>query len=555
MSTQKLFSGDKARRLLLQGVDDLANPVGATLGPRGRNVTISKLINGLYMPHVTKDGVTVARSIIPQWGDDWDVRATGANAVKQASVMTASEAGDGTTSSTVLAQAFCHAGVKLVAQGRNPHHVREGMEAAVRDITAKIQSMSVPLNMIKNGIYKAALISSNYNSHIAEHVAQAYHDVDNTGLVVIDRSKTSKTHVESVRGTQVAGGCHPMFFNDPKGRSVHEDPVIFVTTDIIAKFADIEAVGNYASGYARPLIIIAEQVIGEAYGFLVHNVQQGKLRCVIINLADYGDRKVEVMKDIVAVVGGIVTGKSQGKLASKSNENHWGGCSKIEVYDNRTVFIGGKGDSGMLAQRIMLVNQELEDKETDEEKEWIRRRLASLAGAISCIYVGASTDVETAELYDKFDDAVRSVSCALKQGVVPGGGYALMYVSKNSYRQDDNTDFGAGYNALLDAVLAPIQRICQNASPEPETEEVSSRARWIKSLFASKNTRTLYDDVSEKMDGATDPFYGIDIRNMKVVDLREAGILDPTIVTTSALKNAMSAAGGIITSSHVIVNL
>ena len=552
MATTKIVKGRKARKLLLEGVDDIAGPVGSTLGPLGQNVTIGTLVNGIYMPHVTKDGVTVARSIIPNFGDDFDVRAIGANSVKQAAIETARKAGDGTTTATVLAQAICHKGVELVEKGYNPHEVREGMEAAAAQVVAELKLHSSELSMLSGGIHAVARIASNGDEKVAALVAEAYEAVGKDGMVVMDRSKTNKTYVESVMGAQVAGGCSPMFFNDMKNlRCVHEDCNVFITTEIISKFSDLELIGNETSKAGRALVLVAEQVTGEALGFLTQNASQGRIRAVIINLADYGDRKQEVMDDICAVVGGYVHGRKSGKMASKTNPSLWGYCSKVEVYDERAVFIGGKGNPEVLASRISMLSSTIDSTEDDEKTEWMRRRIASLSGAISCIYVGAATDVEAQELYDRMDDAIRSVRCANDQGILPGGGHALYRIGLIMKMTPINqgSSYSAGFIGLIDCLSAPLQRICENAAPtNADSENKVFR-------FAASRNKSLYEDVKAAIHETASFWYGTNIKTGYCGDLREAGIVDPTLVTITALENAVSVAGGIMTTNHVVVNL
>lgn len=547
MPTVKIAKGQEARALMLEGIKDIAGPVGSTLGPYGKTVVVNNFQNGLYYPHVTKDGVTVARNISPNNGDNANVRVAASNLVKQASIETARKAGDGTTSSVVLAEALCKRGVELVALGANPHEIKKGMEVGLNEATKFLLDLSIPVPHNSGLIKSVASVSANGDQAVADMVTKAYSQVSENGIVVLENSKTNKTYVETVMGMQVAGGCSPFFFNDTQRlRCVLENPVFAITTEAISKFSDIEHVGNAAAKMGRPLVIIAESVTGEVLAFLAANIQ--KLPSCVINLADFGDRKGDVLRDIEAVTGAKLCGKEAGRPLSKATESFLGSASKVEVYSEKTIIIDGDGEFSNVQERTSLISASIDCEEDDERREWLQKRLAAINGGISCIYVGANTDGEAKELYDRYDDAVRAVRCAISSGVLPGGGVA--YVRASEYRKNPamTNDIKLGYNAFYESLTAPLRKICENKSPEP-------KKLWLDRFFGAKGRgQELFEEVIECIEGRN-MFFGYDARNGIYGDMADLGIVDPTMVCTTALKNAVSVAGGIITTDFVVVNV
>lgn len=509
--TTGIVSGQEARKKLLEGIMDVSKPVASTLGPWGKTVVISTLEMGYYRPYVTKDGVTVAKSITP----NDPIKSAGALMVKQAAIATGITAGDGTTSSTVLASYLCEKGAELVENGQNPHIIKKQMEAAAERVCEYLRSKAIKCDTIDK-VRQVATISANGDSSIGEIVAEAYAYIGEGGAVVISKSTTNKTRVETVEGMQVDGGTSIYFINDDRNqRCTLKGAAIFVTEEIVTTLAQIQNCTEFWVKQGTPVVLIAEQITGEAANFLMANGKKYNL-CGIM-LKDFGDRKQAIMHDIAAVTGAAVHGSS--RPIQKSTGGTAGKCEQIDAYLDKVIITGGKGQGDAVAARLTAITSEMEGL---EDKSWHERRIANMTGGLSCIYVGANTEIEIGELMDRYDDAVKAVRSARESGVLPGGGKAFISAID---REGDIENPGS--ELLYAAIMRPFLQICEN-----------------------KGELVSVEDVLGKGDN-----YGYNAATGEFGDLVEMGVIDPAIVPITALENAVSVAGAVITSSYVVSNV
>lgn len=532
MSTKKIVSGEDCLAEILAGVDEIAGPVGATLGPAGRTVIIGEFDRSasVWNPYTTKDGATVAASLNPED----PIRALAANLVKQAAIQTALKAGDGTTTATVISRALVHGGISLVRDGANPHELKKGMEAALSDVKKILSGSAVPMESNLQ-VLQVATISANGNVSTGDMVAEAYSKVNKNGQVVMAKSKTNKTYVESASGMQINGGALPQYFNDYRNlRYVAENPAIFYGAEVLAKMKDLEIITKYCVEKNRSLVLIADEVTGEALHFLMANRRQ--LNPCIISLNDFGRRKLSVLKDMESFIGGHAMGREiNGKSMTKTTDLDVGGCEKIEVYEDRVVIIGGAGHEDNVKARVEQINTDIQNSEEGEEKEWNEGRLANLIGGVACIYIGANTDAEARELVDRYEDAIKAVNSARKGGVLPGGGISLVNASiemTEAVSKMEDSDFKKGYHNLVIALLWPLLTMVKNAGHTEETWKA-----WVEAKRSMPKNE------------------GWNIKTGEKGDMYENGIIDPCYVQITALENAVSVSGALITSSHVMANV
>lgn len=509
--TTNIVSGKEARQKLLEGIKDVSNPVSSTLGPSGKTVVISTLDMASYRPYVTKDGVTVAKSITP----NDPIKAAGALMVKQAAIATGITAGDGTTTSTVLASYLCEKGIELVEKGANPHVLKKQMEEAAKKVCESLRSMATKCDSLEK-IRQIATISANGDSAVGDIVAEAYSKIEDGGAVVISKSTTNKTRVESVDGMQVEGGTSMYFINDDRNqRCSLKGAAIFITKEIVTTLAQIQFATEFWVKQGVPVVLIAEQITGEASNFLMANGKKYGL-CGIM-LKDFGDRKHAIMHDIAAVTGAVVHGSE--KPIQKSTGNSAGHCEQIDAYLDKVIIAGGKGEPDGIAARLTAINSEME---YEEDKTWHEKRIANMTGGLSCIYVGANTEIEMGELIDRYDDAVKAVRSAKQGGVLPGGGKAFIAVID---KEEDPENEGS--ELLYESIIRPFIQICEN-----------------------KGVVISIDEITGKGDN-----FGYNAHSGEFCDLIEAGVIDPAIVPITALENAVSVSGAVITSSYVVCNI
>ena len=580
MQTTNSISGKECRVALLQGVKDIAGPVGSTLGPSGKTVVIATYITKMdprtgkpvnyWSPRVTKDGASVAASINPQD----PLRAAGANLTKQAAIETAATAGDGTSTSVVLTEYLVEEGQKLVEAGENPHAIKAGMELALEKVCAHLKEMAIPVS--GDMVRQIATISANGEQSVGNMVAEAYSSIKDTGVVVLAYSTNNSTRVESVQGMQLACGTNPVWFNEPKNlRLVTVNAVVVVTTEMVSKMSDIQKIWEYCKNEGKSLVIFAESVVGEAINTLSIPQNRNAVPFCTVPLSDLQNHKDEILQDIAIVTGATVLGRGVGRSLEKSNNEHWGTATRVEAYAGRSVIIGGGGDLDKVAERTEAIRAQIEEVGSDStERDWHESRLAGIDGGMSCIYVGANTDGEVTELYDRYDDAIRAVRCAMKEGVLPGGGVALLRVVLNSYVFKKETVVGA--DLLTRSLSAPFKKICDNTGISDVRPEYTPDTLWEKIKFAitkevplnfvsmseqdeilfkiNKNpTKRIFESGSSPKDVLSD--YGYDFKNKKFGYLVSAGVIDPAIVPITALQKAVSVAGSILTTDHILTNI
>ena len=524
---KEIYHGKESREKLLKGVNELADAVKVTLGPRGRNVIIER--EGA--PHITKDGVTVAKSI--EFSDS--TINLGAQIIKEASQQTADNAGDGTTTSTVLAQHIFNEGMKQVEKGANPielyRGMQEGVKAVVGELTKNISEDIKSNEAVKN----IATISANGDEEIGGIISEAIHQVGNDGVVTVEEGNSNETSLEIVEGLEFDKGYLSHFFmnNQTKLASILEEPNILLYDGRISNMDDILGILESSSMNNKPIVIIAHDVDGEALASMVVNAARGTLKCLAVKAPGFGAERKEILKDMAALTGATVVGDELGITLEEVSEEHFGTCDKVVSDKLKTAIIGGHGEEEDIHNRISLIKTEKLKVESDFEKEKLENRLAKLSGGVAVIKVGAESEVELKEKKDRVDDAILSTKAALEEGIVPGGGVALIH-SKNMIDSIDtelSSDRGIGITIVQSACESPFRAIIENAG-------ISA------------------DSLIEKLNSplANNHKIGYDVRTEEFGDLVEAGVVDPTKVTRTAIEKAVSVAGTLLTTECMVVN-
>ena len=512
-----------ARTALKKGLDQLANAVKVTLGPQGRTVIIEKEFG---LPHATKDGVTVAKQIsLPD-----PVENMGAQMVKEVASKTADVAGDGTTTATVLAQAIYAEGFKNVVAGADPTKLKSGMESAVSDIVEELKLLSRPVKD-NDEIAKVGSISANNEPKIGKLIADAMKKVGNEGIITVEESKSTETYVDVVEGMQFDRGfLSPHFVTNPELMKVEmNDPNILIYDGKIMSIQELLPALDISVKTGKPLLIIAEDVEGEALGTLVVNKIKGTLKVSCVKTPGFGDRKKHMLEDIAILTGGHVVTSDTGGSLSKVTEAHFGRCSSISSDKGFTTIVGGKGDSKSIETRVKSLVKQLAEVSNDYEKEKIQERIAKLAGGVAVINVGAASEIEMKEIKDRIDDALHATRAAVAEGIVPGGGVALIRASEILAQETHAGDFQLGMDIIRKAVEAPFRTIVENAGLES----------------------SIYLTMIKTEKGS----FGFDAkREVYVDDMVEAGIIDPTKVTRVALQNAVSIAGLMLMTEATVTN-
>lgn len=522
---------EQARKGLLKGVEKLSKAVKATLGPKGRNVVLDRKPYG--MPVITKDGVTVARDI--QLEDEFE--QIGAQMLKQVAGKTASVAGDGTTTSVVIAQAIFKTGLKNVSAGANPIQLKRGIDIAVNEITSELKEFSVPVTS-KDNISQVAVISSNGDKEIGNIIADAMEAVGNDGTITIDESNTIETKLTTVQGMQFERGyISPYFVTDVSNQTaVLNNPLVLISENRISNISDLIPVLQKISKEGRELLIIADDVDGQALTTLVVNKMKGVVRVCAVKAPYFGDRKKQVLKDIAILTGGQIFCNDNGNALDKITDySMLGNAKKIVVEKGTTTIIEGRGSQDAIMARIEQLRSEIAVCNSEYDTEKLKERLAKLSGGVAIISVGASTETELKEKKDRVDDALHATKAAVEEGIVAGGGVALLRAKRiitNSRPINPNmtNDEKIGYDIVMKAIEEPFKQLLNNGAVEPNS--------IIQKILA-------FD---------LDSNVGYDVYNNKEVDMLEAGIVDPTKVTRSALQNAASIAGLLLTTECVVAN-
>lgn len=522
MAKEIVFDKD-AREKLKAGVDALANAVKVTLGPKGRNVVIEKKFGA---PHITKDGVTVAKEVEMEDA----MENMGAQMVKEVASKTNDDAGDGTTTATVLAQSIVSVGHKNVTAGANPMDLKRGIEKAVAAIVGELNKMAQPINTEGDKLEQVARISANNDIEIGKLIADAMKKVKKEGVITVEEAKGTETTVAIVEGMQFDRGYISPYFvtNAEKMSAVLEHPFILLYDKKISTMKDLLPILEAAAQTGRPLLIIAEDVDGEALATLVVNKLRGSLKIAAVKAPGFGDRRKEMLQDIAVLTGATVISEEVGLRLETANLTMLGTCEKISIDKENTTVVNGNGDKAQIDARVAQIRAQMETTTSDYDREKLQERLAKLAGGVAVLYVGAATEVEMKEKKDRVDDALSATRAAVEEGIIPGGGVALIRAAVAlDGLKGDNADQDTGIQIVRRAIEEPLRQIVANAGGEGSV--VVQKVKEGKGDFGY-NART---DVYE--------------------NLYEAGVIDPKKVTRVALENAASIAGMILTTECLIV--
>ena len=521
MAKEISFNAD-AREQLKAGIDALADAVKVTLGPKGRNVIIQKSFGA---PTITKDGVTVAKEI--ELSDP--IQNMGAQMVKEVASKTNDAAGDGTTTATVLAQAMVRAGLKNVAAGANPMDLKRGMDKAVRKVVENIKSQSEQINNDFDKIKQVASISANNDDEIGTLIADAMKRVSTDGVITVEEAKGTETYMDVVDGMQFDRGyLSPYFVTNADSMVVeYEHPLVLIYDKKISNMQEMLPVLEKALGTGRPLLIIAEDVDSQALGVLVVNRLRAGLKVVAVKAPGFGDRRKAMLEDIAILTGGTVISEEQGYKLENTELTHLGTCEKISIDKDNTTIVNGKGDSEGIKGRVNQIKQQIETTTSDYDREKLQERLAKLAGGVAVLYVGAATEVEMKEKKDRVDDALHATRAAVEEGIVTGGGVALLRsISALINMRGLNDDETTGIDIIRKSLESPMRIIAENAGVEGSVV-----------LMRVKNGKGSY---------------GFNARTEKYEDLKATGVIDPAKVTRIALENAASIAAMVLTTECVI---
>ncbi|PPT99547.1 chaperonin GroEL [Xanthomonas arboricola pv. arracaciae] len=523
MAAKDIRFGEDARTRMVRGVNVLANAVKATLGPKGRNVVLEKSFGA---PTITKDGVSVAKEI--ELADKFE--NMGAQMVKEVASKTNDNAGDGTTTATVLAQALIREGAKAVAAGMNPMDLKRGIDQAVKAAVIELKNISKPTTDDK-AIAQVGTISANSDESIGNIIAEAMQKVGKEGVITVEEGSGLENELDVVEGMQFDRGyLSPYFINNQQSQSADlDDPFILLHDKKISNVRDLLPVLEGVAKAGKPLLIVAEEVEGEALATLVVNTIRGIVKVVAVKAPGFGDRRKAMLEDMAVLTGGTVISEEVGLALEKATIKDLGRAKKVQVSKENTTIIDGAGDSAAIESRVGQIKTQIEDTSSDYDREKLQERVAKLAGGVAVIKVGASTEIEMKEKKARVEDALHATRAAVEEGVVPGGGVALVRalvaVGNLTGANEDQTH---GIQIALRAMEAPLREIVANAGEEPSV---------------------ILNKVKEGTGN-----YGYNAANGEFGDMVEFGILDPTKVTRSALQNAASIAGLMITTEAMVAD-
>ena len=523
MAKQLFFETD-ARNKMKKGVDTLANAVKVTLGPKGRNVVIEKKFGA---PSVTKDGVTVAKEIELEDG----IENMGAQMVKEVASKTADVAGDGTTTATVLAQSIITEGLKNVAAGANPMDLKRGIEKAVRVVVENLRSQSQAVGDDNKKIEQVATISANNDSEIGKLIAEAMAKVSKDGVITIEEAKGIETGIEVVEGMQFDRGYISPYFvtNSEKMQTELENPYILIYDKKISSMKDILHILEKVAQQGAPLLIIAEDLEGEALATLVVNKLRGTLKVAAVKAPGFGDRRKEMLQDLAILTKGIVISEEQGYKLENADLTYLGKCERVVIDKDNTTIVGGRGEKDAITGRINQIKSQIETTTSDYDREKLQERLAKLSGGVAVLNVGAATEVEMKEKKDRVDDALHATRAAVEEGIVPGGGVAYVRaINELESIQTNNADEATGVQIVRRALEEPLRQIVENCGIEGSVV------------------------VNKVKEGTAD--FGFNARTEEYENLIGAGVIDPTKVTRIALENASSIAGMLLTTECVVAD-
>ena len=522
---KEIFYDWNAREGLKKGVDALANAVKVTLGPKGRNVIINKKFGA---PHITKDGVTVAKEIELST----PIENMGAQMVKEVASKTNDQAGDGTTTATVLAQAIFNTGLKNVTAGANPMELKRGIDLAVAEVVKHLKGLSREVGDNHQKIAQVAAISANNDSNVGDIIAEAMSKVKKEGVITIEEAKGTETTVKIVEGMQFDRGyISPYFITDgEKMETVYENPFILIYDKKISNMKEFLPVLEKVVQTGRPLLVISEDVESEALATLVVNRLRAGLKIVAVKAPGFGDRRKEMLEDIAILTGGLVISEEKGFKLEDATLEMLGSAEKITVDKENTTIVSGKGNKEQLEARIAQIKSQIEKTTSDYDREKLQERLAKLAGGVAVIYVGAASEVEMKEKKDRFDDALHATRAAIEEGIIPGGGVGyITAIDKLEKLKVETEDQKIGVEIIRRALEEPLRQIVANAGKEGSVV--------VNRLRKSQNK------------------VGYNARTDKYEDLFAAGVIDPTKVARVALENAASIAGMLLTTECVLAEI
>ena len=514
----------EAREQLKQGVDELANAVKVTLGPKGRNVIIEKKFGA---PQITKDGVTVAKEI--ELAEPF--QNTGAQLVKSVASKTGDDAGDGTTTATVLAQSICSTGLKNVAAGANPMDLKRGIDKAVAKVVEHIKAQSEEVGTDYDKIEQVATVSANNDPEIGKLIADAMRKVSKDGVITIEEAKGRETTIGVVEGMQFDRGYLSPYFvtNTEKMECEMESPLILIYDKKISNLKEFLPILEPAVQTGRPLLVIAEDLDSEALTTLVVNRLRSQLKICAVKAPGFGDRRKAMLEDIAVLTGGVVISEEKGLKLEQATVEMLGSAEKVTISKDNTTIVGGKGQKDLIQDRVNQIKNEIQNTTSSYDKEKLQERLAKLSGGVAVLYVGAASEVEMKEKKDRVDDALCATRAAIEEGIVPGGGVAyIRAIESLEGLKGDNADETTGIKIIERAIEEPLRQIVENAGLEGSVV------------------------VQKVREGKGD--FGYNARKDQYENLRESGIIDPAKVTRVALENAASIAGMFLTTECVIVD-
>jgi len=522
MAAKNIHYDLEARDALKRGVDKLANAVKVTLGPRGRNVVIEKSFGA---PTVTKDGVTVAKEI--ELTDK--VENLGAQMVREVASRTSDNAGDGTTTATVLAQSIINQGLKNVTAGANPMDLKRGIDKAVTSVVGELKKMSKDISG-RNEIAQVGTISANNDEAIGNLIADAMEKVGKDGVITVEEAKGTETYLETVEGMQFDRGyLSPYFVTNSDSMTTEQDnPYILIYDKKISGMKDLLPVLEKVIQTSKPLLIIAEDVEGEALATLVVNKLRGSLKIAAVKAPGFGDRRKAMLEDIAILTGGTVISEERGYKLENATLDFLGQATRISIDKDNTTIVGGKGKDEDIKARINQIKAQIETTTSDYDREKLQERLAKLSGGVAVLYIGAASEVEMKEKKARVEDALHATRAAVEEGIVPGGGVALLRaLSGLDGLKGENPDQEVGFDIIRRALQAPLRTIAANAGVEGSIV--------VQKVLEGKGS------------------FGYNARTEVYEDLLKSGVIDPTKVTRSALENAASVAGLLLTTEAVIV--
>jgi chaperonin GroEL len=529
--SKKIEFGAEARKKLVKGIDTLADAVVATLGPNGRNVVYIE--NEMVVS--TKDGVSVAKQI----GSLEDpIENLGAQMVKQAAVKTSDHAGDGTTTSTLLARELVKGGLTKLNEGANAVEIKRGIDAGVKEVLALLKENSEKISS-EEQLQQIATISANNDVEVGKLIARAMEKVGREGVVYIEESKTDETYLEVVEGMQFDRGYKSPYFvtNNNNMSALLQDAYVLIADHRFTQVKELLPILEGVSQKGKSLLIIAEDVDGEALATLIVNKMRGTLQVVAVKAPDFGERRKLILEDIAVLTGGTVFDKEKGMKLDKFNWEWFGEAKTVTVSKEKTTIIDGQGTTEAISERVESLTAQLEKAATPFEMEKLQERLSKFVGGVALVHVGGSTETEMKEKKDRVDDALHATQCALEDGIVPGGGAALLHAREGiTFAIENSDDFNYGKKLVHSACGKPFEVILKNAGYDDQ------------SIYHFKYKVGDFGDKEREI------WYGLDVKTETVIDMKEAGIIDPHKVTKNALMNAASIAGTILLTECTIVD-